>query len=76
MNTTTTTKFIETDLEKSVKPKFYGVTNVELIRRANRAADFCWDDEAVEIGRRMRKSEGQFDCKMQGNSIVIISNNE
>lgn len=58
-------------IQEIVKRKFKHLSNEELIRRANKAADFCWDDEAVEIGRRMK--ENGLKCEMQGNLIVILS---
>lgn len=64
------TNFEETPIEKAVKVKFYGVSNEDLVRRANNAPDFGWDDEGCEISRRRRK--GVLNCQMQGNTIVII----
>jgi len=62
----------ETQLEKIIKPKFYGVSNVELVRRINEAPDFGWDDEGCELSRRMKMSEGKFVCKMNYNTLEII----
>lgn len=46
------------------------LNNEDLIRRANAAADFCWDDEGAEIERRM--TENGLKVEMQGNRLVII----
>lgn len=70
------TEYIETEIEKACKKRFYGLSNEDLIKRANNAADFNWDDEAVELNRRKRKSNGKFQYKMDYNTLVIISNNQ
>lgn len=69
----TTEKIIKTveTIDQVVKRKFRHLSDEDLIRRANQAPDFGWDDEACEIDRRMR--ETGLKCEMQGNSIVIIS---
>ena len=38
----------ETQLEKIIKPKFYGVSNVELVRRINEAPEIIWSHFRVE----------------------------
>lgn len=63
------TQEIET-IDQMVKRKFRGVSDQELIRRANAAADFCWDDEGAEIDRRTR--ETRLKVEMQGNTLVIL----
>lgn len=50
--------------------KIRAMSNEELIRTANRAPDFGWDDEGAEIEKRM--NSGVLKCEMQGNRIVII----
>lgn len=58
-------------LDQTMKRKFRGLSNEALIRRANQAPDFGWDDEACEIDRRSR--ECGLKVQMQGNRIVIIN---
>lgn len=62
----------ESDLDKTIKAKFKHLSNQKLIDRANAAPDFKWDDEAHEIERRMKVSEGKFKVEMHGNKLVII----
>lgn len=66
----------ESDLDKTIKAKFKHLSNQKLIDRANAAPDFKWDDEAYEIERRMKVSEGKFKVEMQGNKLVIIKDEE
>lgn len=61
------------EIDAIVKRKFRHLTNVQLIQRANAAADFCWDDEGCELDRRKRASGGSFDYKMQGDKLIIVS---
>lgn len=69
-------EYLETDLEKAIKPKFYGISNKDLVRRINQAPDFGWDDEGCELERRMNKAMGEFMCEMQGSIIVITKDND
>ena len=62
----------ETDLEKLCKKRFYGLSNEDLVNKINRAPDFGWDDEGVELQRRIRLSNGNFQCKMNYNTLVIV----
>ena len=39
----------ETQLEKIIKPKFYGVSNVELVRRINEAPDFGYHADRYSL---------------------------
>ncbi len=55
---------------KQAPTRFAHLSNQELVRRANAAGDFNWDDEGDEIGRRMEA--GTLKCEMQGNRIVIL----
>ena len=59
------------DLERVIKNKFKHLSNQELINKANRAADFGWDDEGYEINRR-GLADPSFKYAMLGNKIVII----
>jgi len=59
------------DLERVIKNKFKHLSNQELINKANRAADFGWDDEAYELNRR-GLADPLFKYEMLGNKIVII----
>lgn len=68
-----TTIYKETDLEKDIKKKFKNLSNEELVQRANSLPDFKWDDEEVEISRRMKVSNGKFKVEMVGNQLKIIS---
>lgn len=58
---------------ETIIKKFKSLSNQELINRANRAADFCWDDEGWELERRKEASNGKFNYKMEGNKIVIVA---
>lgn len=58
-------------IEDIVKEKFKNLSDTELIRRANAAPDFGWDDEECEIHRRIK--ENGLKVEMQGNSIVILN---
>ncbi len=69
--TVTTTQEPTAD-ERSAE-RFKGVSNDELIRRANSKADFKWDNEAYELERRHRTSNGQFTYEMRGNRLVNTS---
>ena len=60
------------NLEKLIKNKFSHLSNAQLVAKINRAPDFGWDDEGYELERRMKASEGKFDCKMNGDTIEII----
>ena len=63
-------------LDEAVKKKFKHLSNQQLVDRANNAPDFGWDDEEVELNRRRKESNGKFDIKMQGNTNVILNNEE
>jgi hypothetical protein len=64
--------FIETEIQKACKVKFYGVSNVELVSRFNSLPDFKHDNEDVELIRRMQKSGGKFQVFMNYNTLRII----
>ncbi|MBT8161447.1 MULTISPECIES: hypothetical protein [Arthrobacter] len=48
-----TERFPNPDLEQAIKDKFAGLTDADIIRRMNAAPDFGYDDEAVELNRRL-----------------------
>jgi hypothetical protein len=58
-------------IDEVVKKKFRHLSDQDLIRRANNAPDFCWDDEACEIDRRRR--ENGLKVKMEYNTLVILN---
>ena len=58
-------------LEQIIKAKFLHVSNEELVKRANKAPDFGWDDEEYEMVRRMKETPN-VRFEMVGNKIQII----
>lgn len=67
---------IESEIEKSIKPRFSSFSNKALVNRINSLPDFKWDDEGVELNRRWRVSNFEFDFEMRRNTIVITKNNQ
>lgn len=65
-----------TELEQSVFEDLGHLSNSELVARANGKADFNWDDEAVELNRRRRHSNGKFEYRMNRNTLEIIKDEE
>ncbi len=41
------------NLESQIAQKFAHLSDADLIRRMNAAPDFCYDDESVELNRRL-----------------------
>lgn len=41
-------------LEEAVAEKFAGMSNAQIIRRMEQAEDFGYDDESVELNRRLK----------------------
>ena len=60
------------NLEAIIKRKFTHLSNAQLVKRINNAPDFGWDDEGYELERRMKASNGSFDCKINGDVLEII----
>lgn len=56
-------------IEDICKRKFRHLSDRQLIARANAAPDFGWDDEEVEICRRVK--ENGLKVKMERNTLVI-----
>ena len=61
-----------TELEKICKEKFRHLNNQQLVQRINQAKDFCYDDESIELNRRIEASNGEFKVKMNYNTLEII----
>lgn len=55
---------------KRIPGRLAHLTNEELVRRANAAPDFGWDDEGEEISHRM--DEGRLNVEMRGNRMIIL----
>jgi len=62
------------EIEELCRDRFKNLSTEALVKRANKAPDFGWDDEAVELGRRRRTSNGKLEFTMMGNTIVITKN--
>lgn len=45
---------MDSDLERSIAAKFARTTDQALMRRMERAEDFGYDDESVELTRRLK----------------------
>ncbi|WP_216846653.1 hypothetical protein [Mucilaginibacter sp. L196] len=67
---------IESEIEKIIKPRFSSYSNKALVARINSLPDFKWDDEGVELNRRWRVSNFEFDFEMRKNTLVIIKDNQ
>jgi hypothetical protein len=65
-------KKIESETEKFTKRRFKGLSNKELVDRANGLPDFKWDDEGTELKRRSLLSNGSFIYRIKGNTLIII----
>lgn len=61
-----------TDLQQSCFEKLGHLSNTQLVAKINRAPDFGWDDEAVELERRIEASNGKLEVEMQRNTLVIL----
>jgi hypothetical protein len=66
----------ETEIEKKIKPGFSHLSIKALVARVNALPDFKWDDEGVELKRRLRMSKGKFNYEIRKNSIYIINDND
>lgn len=60
-----------TELEKICFNKFKHLSNQELVSQINRCRDFGWDDEGVELNRRIEASKGAFEVYMDYNTLRI-----
>jgi hypothetical protein len=67
---------IESEIEKRIKPRFSGYSKKALVARINSLPDFNWDDEGVELNRRWRVSNFEFDVEMHRNTLVITKDNQ
>ncbi|NQX14250.1 hypothetical protein HQQ80_21695 [Microbacteriaceae bacterium VKM Ac-2855] len=45
---------MDSALERTIAAKFAGTTDQALVRRMERAEDFGYDDESVELTRRLK----------------------
>lgn len=75
LNTICALPLKETRPKKMCKEQFSHLSNQQLVDRINRLPDFQCDDEAVELGRRRRLSNGAFDYEKRLNTIIIIKDN-
>lgn len=62
----------EPTLDEIIQKKFRHLSNRALVSRINGLPDFKWDDEGYELSRRVKASNGKFEAKMQGNTIIIL----
>jgi hypothetical protein len=76
MNTNTAPATTETPLETTIRRQFAHLSNRQLVARINRLPDFGWDDEGFEIARRVRTSNGKLECKMEGNTLLILKDEQ
>jgi hypothetical protein len=60
------------NLDTTIKNRFKHLSNKALISRANKKADFNWDDEGYELERRSKESNGNFNWEMKGDKIVEV----
>jgi len=61
-----------TYLEQACFEKLGHLTNQQLVNWINRAPDFGWDDEGVELDRRIKAANGKLEVEMQRNTLVIL----
>lgn len=62
-----------TELEQICKKKFAHLTNQQLVSKINQCKDFGWDDEGIELNRRIEESNGAFQVKMDYNTLKIVN---
>lgn len=61
-----------TPLEQACFEKLGHLSNQQLVNKINRAPDFGWDDEGVELDRRIKASGGKLEVKMNRNTLLIV----
>lgn len=64
-----TERFPNPDLEQAIRDKFKYYTNDALIERIEKAPDFGYDDETVELNRRLKL--GALAWRWAGNKVEV-----
>lgn len=59
-------------IQQKCKKMFRHLSNEELINRINSLPDFQYDNESIELNRRIEASNGSLKVKMNGNVLEII----
>lgn len=66
---------VDEELEESIKKRFIGYSTSRLVKRMEDAEDFGYDDEEIELRRRLRKTnqDWKWNDSLSNPKIIIYT---